>query len=184
MRILKEESILIVVDIQEKLEPVIFDFERIVYNSRIVIEGIKALEIPILVTEQYPKGLGPTVAPIVENLGEFYKPIEKKVFSVMDSKVFKERLNDSKAKNVILIGIQSDVCVLQSSIDLLENGFIPVVVEDCVSAKTLEEKRISLERIRTSGGVTTTSLSILFELCRSSESSGFKKISKLVTDGL
>ncbi len=179
MRILKENSILLVVDIQEKLAPVIFDFERFVRNCQKVIEGIIALNVPILITEQYPKGLGKTIPPIVQSLGDSYKPIEKKVFSAMEEENFVKELNRINSKNVILIGIQSDVCVLQTSMDLLSKGYTPIVVEDCVSAESLEDKRISLERIRFSSGIVTSSTSILFELCRSSESPAFKTISRL-----
>ncbi len=184
MRILKENAILVVVDIQEKLALAIYDFDNMVFNSRVVIEGIIAMKVPILVTEQYPKGLGPTVSPIVESLGEFYKPIEKKVFSSMDSEHFREKLKLSGAKQVILVGIQSDVCVMQTSMDLLEKGYLPIVVEDCVSAKSESDKRISIDRIRASGGIISSSMSILFELCRSADAPEFKTISKLVTDGV
>ena len=184
MRILKDNTILAVVDIQEKLAPAIFDFDKMVYNCRIVIEGIIALKIPVLVTEQYPKGLGRTVSPIVQSLGEFYKPIEKKAFSAMDDENFCKELRLRDSKKIILIGIQTDVCVLQTSMDLLEKGCIPIVIEDCVSAKNVEDKIVSIERIRSSGGIISSTTSILFELCRSSEAEEFKTISRLVTKGV
>ena len=122
MRILKENTIGLVIDIQERLFPHIYQYQELEKNSKILIEGLKALEIPIIVTQQYTKGLGPTIEPINLSLGN-YNHIEKMAFSCCDDNNFMSELNKSKKKNVIVIGIEAHVCVLQTSIDLIENDF-------------------------------------------------------------
>lgn len=179
MRILKENTVCVVIDIQERLFPHIYQHELLEKNSKILIEGLKALEIPIIVTQQYTKGLGPTIEPINQSLGE-YNHLEKMAFSCCDDEGFMQELKKMNKKNVIVLGIEAHVCVLQTTIDLLESDFNPVVIEDCVSSRTLNNKNIAIERMRQEGAVISTYESILFELCRYSGTEAFKTISKLV----
>jgi len=179
MRVLKEESIAVIIDIQERLFPLIFQHEWIEKNCKILIQGLKALEIPILVTQQYTKGLGNTIEPIRQAIGE-HKVWEKTSFSCFDDSAFSHELTMNHHKFVIIAGIESHVCVLQTAIDLLSNGFTPVIVEDCVSSRTENSKKVAMERLREEGAIITTCESLLFELCRYSGTPVFKAISNLV----
>jgi len=179
MRVLKEESAGLVVDIQERLFPHIYEHERIEKNTQILIEGLKILEVPVIVTEQYRKGLGLTI-PSISNALENYESIEKLSFSCCDNENFKAELERVNKKNVIIAGIETHVCVLQTVVDLIEAGYQPVVVDDCVSSRKERDKNIAIERMRQEGAIITSYESILFELARVSGTASFKAISKLV----
>jgi nicotinamidase-related amidase len=179
MRILRDQTAGLVIDIQEKLFPFISGNETLASNSGILIQGLQALNIPILVTEQYTKGLGPTIQPLHQYLaGE--QVIEKLAFSCCDDQPFMVKLSALDKKFIVITGIESHVCVLQTAIDLLEHNFIPVVVEDCVSSRNLNDKQMAIARMRRSGAVITTYESVLFELLRFSGTEEFKAISRLV----
>lgn len=179
MRILKENSAGLIIDIQERLFPFINENEQLTKNTRILIEGLRVLDVPLIVTQQYTKGLGTTIAPVAEVLGDF-EHLEKTAFSCCDDSDFNTALAAADRKFIIITGIEAHVCVLQTAIDLLEKNFIPVVVEDCVSSRRLNDKNIAIERMRREGAVITTYESILFELLRYSGTDQFKAISKLV----
>ncbi|HBL73587.1 MAG: hydrolase [Bacteroidetes bacterium GWF2_42_66] len=179
MRILKEESIALIVDIQERLVPAMAEQEILIDNCKILISGLQELAVPIVVTQQYTKGLGETVEEI-KSLITGLNPIEKRDFSCLDEPVVAEKLKNSGAKNVIICGIESHVCVLQTAIDLKEAGFVPVVVMDCTSSRNLDNVDLAAERFRYEGIMMTSSESVLFELTRSSRAPEFRAISKLV----
>ena len=179
MRILRDQTAGLVIDIQEKLFPFISGNDVLTRNSSILIQGLHAIHIPILVTEQYTKGLGPTIQPIQQFLAGAHV-IEKLAFSCCDEPAFMEKLEALNKKFIVITGIESHVCVLQTAIDLLERDYIPVVVEDCVSSRRLNDKEMAIYRMRRSGAVVTTYESVLFELLRFSGTDEFKAISKLV----
>jgi nicotinamidase-related amidase len=179
MRILREQTAGLVIDIQEKLFPFISGNELLARNSAILIQGLKALQIPMIVTEQYTRGLGLTIQPLQPLLQE-YGILEKLTFSCCDDQAFMERLNSLGKKFIVITGIESHVCVLQTAIDLLERNYIPVIVEDCVSSRNLNDKHLAIYRLRKEGAVITTYESVLFELLRYSGSEEFKSISRLV----
>ena len=180
MRILKNDTLAVVVDVQEKLFPHIHENEKVLANSLKLISGLQVLDIPIIVTEQYTKGLGKTLEPIVTLLKDQYQPIEKIDFSCCGSDEFLNLLKQHNKKNIILLGIETHVCVLQTALDLVENGYNPVIIDDCVSSRTLFDKNIALQRMRYEPCIISTVESILFELCRKAGSDTFKAISKLV----
>ena len=179
MRIFREQTAGLVIDIQERLFPHISGHEELAINSGILIKGLQALRIPILVTEQYTKGLGPTIQPI-QQLFDNAPPVEKLAFSCCDEPAFMQHLNDLKKKFIVITGIEAHVCVLQTTIDLLERNFIPVVIEDCISSRRLNDKAIAVRRMRSMGAIISTYESVLFELLRYSGTEEFKAISKLV----
>lgn len=179
MRILRENTIGLVIDIQERLVPVMEESEQFVENCIKLIQGLQILGLQLLVTQQYTKGLGETIEEIKSVISDF-KYIEKKDFSCYDEPAFAEKLDISGAKNVIICGIESHVCVLQTAIDLKEAGYTPVVVMDCVSSRSFDNVDLAMERFRHEGIMMTSCESILFELTRSAGASGFKEISKLV----
>lgn len=179
MRILKENAVGLVIDIQERLFPHIDQYEQLEKNVQILINGLKALEVPVLVTEQYKKGLGETIDSIAQLVDSDWHT-EKLAFSCCDEPKFAEELELSKKRHVIIAGIESHICVLQTAIDLKERGFQPVVIEDCVGSRSDANKRNAMERLRQEGVVVSCFESILFELCRYAGSEAFKTISKLV----
>lgn len=179
MRILKEETIGLVIDIQERLLPHIAANSELIKNTEILIRGLKVLELPLLVTEQYRRGLGPTL-PEIQQVIDNFLPMEKSSFSCCGDAGFMAELNKSGKKNVVICGIEAHVCVLQTVLDLIESGFQPVVIENCVSSRSALDKKIAIKRMRNEGAIISTYESILFELTRLSGTDTFKAISKLV----
>lgn len=179
MRIKKENAIGVVIDIQSRLYPFINDNNTLTRNNSILIEGLKILKVPIVVTQQYTKGLGETIPEIAEVLGE-YKHIEKTAFSCCDEPRFNENLALASKMYVIVTGIETHVCVMQTVNDLIASGYIPVVVQDCVGSRNTNDKDIAIERMRQGGAVITTYESILFELLKYSGTDQFREISRLV----
>jgi nicotinamidase-related amidase len=148
-------------------------------NCLKLIEGLQILSVPILITQQYSRGLGSTVPSVIQKFPEF-SYIEKISFSCWDEPVFKEQVTRSGKPYIILFGIESHVCVLQTCLDLLAAGLRPVVVEDSVSSRKPEDKRVAIERMKQEGAIITTMESILFELTRCAGNDIFKKISGIV----
>lgn len=178
--ITKENSCFLVIDYQSKLFPHIDQFHSLEMNTLKLIEGMKALNLPIIVTEQYPKGIGATIPSIQTALGDSYQPIEKLAFSCCGEDVFMKELKSLGKRNVIICGIEAHVCVFQTCQDLHEYGYQPVLIEDCVSSRKPNDKKVAVERMRQNGVVVTTYESILFELCKISGTPVFKEISRIV----
>ncbi len=180
MRILKDKTIAVVVDIQERLFPHIYEHEQLKKNIEILVDGLKVLEIPMMVTEQYKKGLGETIESIAEKIKE-YPAYEKTAFSCCDDATFSHKLEEGSYKKfVILFGIEAHICLMQTAIDLKAEGHHPVIIEDCVGSRNPENKRIAINRMLQEGITVTSYESILFELCRFAGNDTFKAISKLV----
>jgi nicotinamidase-related amidase len=179
MRILKENTIGLIIDFQERLCPAMYENEKLLNTTKILVEGLQQLDIPLLITQQYTKGLGETI-PEIKSIISSFEPIEKSAFSCCDEPTLIQKLSELNAKNVIIIGIESHVCVLQTAVDLKETGYNPIVVMDCVSSRKPESIEAAKERFRFEGIMMTSMESILFELTRSSKDEGFRAISKLV----
>jgi len=179
MRITKENTVALIIDIQERLVPAMYEKEILIKNCSILVEGLTALNIPMLVTQQYTKGLGETAEEIKAVIPDFAF-IEKRDFSCCDEPVVLEKLESLNAKNIIICGIESHVCVLQTAVDLKAAGYNPVVVMDCVSSRVPQSIELAKERFRYEGILMTSYESILFELTRSSAAPEFRAISKLV----
>lgn len=179
MRILPEETCCVVVDIQEKFMPVIAEAKEMVSRCERLLRGLGILEIPVMVTAQYVKGLGLNLPEIRAAAGteEF---CDKKSFSVYGDAAAREKLASFGRKNVILCGIEAHICVLQSVIDLKAAGYQPVLVWDCVSSRRIRDKEIALLRAQAEGAIVTGSESLLFELTGSAEHPCFRQISALV----
>jgi nicotinamidase-related amidase len=179
MRILKDECVGLVIDIQEKLFPVVDEKDDFLNNSKRLILGIQELGVPIITTQQYSKGLGETLNDISILINHF-NPIEKISFSCYDEPGFVEDLENSDKKIVIICGIEAHVCVLQTAVDLKAAGYVPVVVYDCISSRSKSNKILALERFRYENIIVASLESILFELTRSASAPAFKSISKIV----
>ena len=179
MRIKREDCTGLIIDIQEKLYPVVAEKEAFLTNCKKLIEGLQVLGVPLVVTQQYSKGLGATLSEI-SSLLEPFNSIEKSSFSCLDEPTYVDYLEKSGKTNVLICGIESHVCVLQTAVDLREKGYQPIVISDCISSRQLSEKQVALKRFDLEGIRVSTVESILFELTRSASSTEFKAISKLV----
>ncbi len=171
--------VMVVVDVQEKLIPHIWEKEKIIRNIQMFIKGLKILNVPILLTEQYPEGLGKTIPRIREILSDV-PPISKMTFDCCGNKNFMERINGLKRKQVLLCGIETHVCIYQTAIGLKSEGYEVQVIADGVSSRTEGNKEIALQRMRDSGIGTTSVETVLFELLKTAEGKEFKEILKLV----
>jgi nicotinamidase-related amidase len=179
MRLKKNDTVALVIDIQKRLLPHMSGHVEMMKHIGILLEGMKVLQVPVLLTEQYRKGLGETVQGVREHL-ENFEPMEKMTFSCCDDNTFALALETHAKKNVVICGIETHVCVLQTTVDLLEKGYQPVVIEDCTSSRTPGDKAIAIERMRQEGAIISSYESVLFELARISGTPDFKAISKLV----
>lgn len=179
MRIRKEEALALVVDIQEKLCGHIYNHDVLLKNTTLLLQGLKALDVPCIINEQYKKGLGNTVEAI-ETLVCEDAHFEKVSFSCVDNPETKEAIEAQQKKYAILMGMETHVCVLQTSLDLLTLGMQPVVVVDAVGSRKEADHEVALQRLAHAGVILTSYESILFELCQSAKNPAFKTISQLV----
>jgi nicotinamidase-related amidase len=176
-----ETSRLLIVDVQEKLLPQIPVAERLVHNCRRLLDGAKIVRVPAFGTEQYPKGLGHTKAELAERLG----PLPEKVcFSCVPALGWgaAAELTDDRDQ-IIVAGMETHVCVLQTVLDLIAGGFRVFVPADAVASRSEMDWRIALERMASSGATITTVESVLFEWCKQAGTPVFKEIQKLIIEG-
>lgn len=175
----KDNTILLIVDIQERLATVMTEKDQVVRNNLHLVELMKMLDIPIVVTEQYPKGLGPTVAGIREAL-PYYRPIEKMTFDCCGQPAFLEELKKHNKRTIILTGMETHICVLQTCAGLLQNGFDVHLVQDAVCSRTKENWKTGVEFMRDAGAIVTCTETVLFQLLKAAGTGEFKKISKMI----
>ncbi len=181
MRILREQTVGLLVDVQERLFPHMHEKEHLLGRIQTLFAGLEVLQIPHLATEQYKRGLGETIPELAGYAAAAVEgPIEKLAFSCYDDEVFAAALRNTGRKTVIIAGIESHVCVSQTSLDLLAAGYHPVVIADAASSRKLSDKETALARLRHAGVTVTSVEAILFELCRVSRTDEFKAISALV----
>jgi nicotinamidase-related amidase len=179
MRILTADTQVLVVDVQERLLPAMADSQGLLERTIKLLTGMDLFGVPFTVSEQYPKGLGPTV-PELATLLAGHAVLPKLSFSCWEDAALNAALSASGRKTVVLVGIEAHVCVLQTALDLAAAGYQPVVVADAVASRHPTDKDLALERLRQEGILVTGLESLLFELCRSAENPGFKALSKLV----
>jgi nicotinamidase-related amidase len=173
-------AVLLIVDLQEKFQPTIHNFDEIIARTSIVIQAAKLLRIPILVAEQYPQRLGATVAPIKAVLPADVVPMDKTIFSSCGSAALVERLRALGRKQVMLCGIETHVCMNQTAHDLLADGYQVHVLADCTSARTAADREAGMAKMHRSGAFPSTSEMAIFELLRDSKHEHFKAISQLI----
>lgn len=174
-----DNTLLLVIDVQGKLADLVWRSERLRDNIRILIEGMRILEVPMLATEQYPKGLGHTVEPIAAALGDA-PVIEKDSFSCCGEFNFEIKLNELHKTDIMVCGIETHVCVYQTTRDLLNLGYNVHLVTDAVSSRTEDNWKLGIEKCKTLGAKMTGMEMALFEMLRKSGTDEFKAISKLV----
>ncbi len=181
-RLVRERTALLVVDIQERLcaamDPQRLDGVR--RNTVILLESAKVLGLPILVTEQYPKGIGPTLSDIAAAFPEGQSVIEKVCFSCADSDAFMESLRASGRDQLLLTGMETHVCVFQTARDLARGGFTPFVVEDAVISRTVRNESIGLGLMAQAGATRTSTEAAIFDLLGRAGTPEFKSIAPLI----
>jgi len=176
------DSVLVIVDIQQRLLPVMpaAGSEHMLRNVRILAESAARLAVPILVTEQYPSGLGPTVAPVLEAMPPAVPRIAKTCFSCSASPEFTAALAACFRSQIVLAGMEAHVCVLQSAMELRAAGREVWVAEDACCARNPANLRNAMDRMRSAGVVITNTESVVFEWLRDARHDHFKAISALV----
>lgn len=179
MRILAKDTMAIVIDYQERLMPAVFESTAIIERATVLLKGLNLLEIPVIVTRQYPKGLGDTVEEI-RLLTDGSAVYDKLAFSCYDDEKIKAVVDESQKKNVILLGIEAHVCVAQTMVDLCEAGYNVIYVTDCISSRKKSDRKLAQKRAKFEGAVLASTESILFELTRTAGTAQFKGISALV----
>ncbi|MFC2005817.1 hydrolase [Chloroflexota bacterium] len=172
-------TVLIVIDVQEKLSRVIYQRENLISNLQKMIQGIQVLEVPIIVTEQYPQGLGPTIQEISSLLTNI-QPIPKVSFSCYGDEKFLHKFESLHRKQVLVCGIESHVCVYQTVSDLVSAGCETQLVTDAISSRTPENRQIGFDMMNQIGAHLTSTEAVLFELLRVAGGEKFKKISQIV----
>ncbi len=178
----RDEAILVAVDFQGKLLPSIHKSEALIARTIRLIQGARLLGLPILVTEQYPKGVGPTHPEIVVALGSHYRPIQKMAMSCMGEPQFVTALQASGRKQVLLSGIEAHVCVHQTASDLLAAGYEVHWMSDCVSSRVKQDAKLARRRARQMGCQLSGHELAIFELLRVAGTPEFKEWIRVVHD--
>jgi nicotinamidase-related amidase len=175
-----DKAAVVVVDLQEAFREPILEFDKIAARTAVVVQAAKLLDLPVLVTEQYPQKLGATVPEIKSVLPAGVAIVDKREFSCCGASVFIEQLERLRRKQVMLCGIESHVCMSQTAHDLLARGYQVHVLEDCTSSRAPQNREIGLAKMRRSGALPSSSEMALFELMVDSRHEHFRAISKLV----
>lgn len=179
----REAAVLVVVDVQERLVPAIDKdlYTRSLGNLKVVIEAAGTMGLPIVLTEQYPKGLGRTVPDVLRALeGKAYERIEKISFSCARDKTFLDAMAKTRRRQVVLIGMETHVCVYQTSVDLINAGYEVFVLDDAVSSRFLHNYHSGIRALRDAGAVVVSTETAVFQLMKAAGTPEFKKISSLI----
>jgi nicotinamidase-related amidase len=181
-RLQRSEALLVVIDVQEKLMPVIDRAADVLRNVERLVRGCHVLDVPALLTEQYVKGLGPTVEPVRRAFEETsgYRPVEKMCFSAKGAGEFVAEMRGLKKKQVLVAGVETHVCVYQTVSDLLGKGYDVTLIADAVSSRAPENKAVALQRMTADGAKLSSTEMVLFELLGVSGTDEFRAIAKLV----
>jgi nicotinamidase-related amidase len=174
-------SRLLIVDVQDKLLPPIPTAARLVHNCRRLIDGAKIVSVPVVGTEQYPQGLGPTTADLASRIGP---RLDKVIFSCAPVLAWGQAgdANDDRDQ-VVVAGMETHVCIMQTVLDLIAAGFRVYIPVDAVGSRGELDARIALDRMASSGATLTTVESVLFEWCERAGTPEFKQIQKLIIEG-
>jgi len=174
-----DNSVLLVIDVQGKLSRMVHQEEKVIDNIQRLIKGMKIFDIPIIVTEQYPEGLGTTISEIAGLLPDT-KRLPKISFSCCGDSNILQELKALDRKQVLVSGIESHVCVYQTVVDLVKFGYLVYVVTDAVSSRTEENRRIAFYLMDKAGATLTSTETVLFELLKIARGDKFKAINRIV----
>jgi nicotinamidase-related amidase len=174
------QTAIVIIDMQESFRNVIGDFAEVSERIAIVVQAARSLGAPLIVTEQYPKGLGRTAREILETLPEGQEFIEKTAFSSCGALEFADKLDQVGAKQIIICGIEAHICVNQTTHDLLARGFQVHLLTDCITARFPINKQVGLNKMVQSGAFPSSTEMALFELMRDAKHEQFKTIQRLI----
>ncbi len=180
----RRESLLVVIDVQERYLPHLFEGERVVEGTRRLIEAAKIVGVPLLLTEQYPRGIGPTAPALRAALPEGAEPIQKMTLSCLGTSDFASRLRSSGRRQVLVAGIEAHACVNQTVHDLLAAGYETYIAVDALSSRFRRDYEIAVERLVLAGAIACTVESALLEWVRTAESPEFQPVRALIRDPL
>jgi len=182
MALARDQSALVVIDVQERLFPAMDadHREEVMRNLKVLAATAQRLGLPTLATEQYPKGLGHTLPEMKAALPAGLEPMEKVAFSCWAVESFRTRLAASGKRQILLGGIEAHVCVLMSALDLLGAGFAVHVVADAVTSRTQANWRLAMDYLRQAGAVVTTTETALFQLLGQADSDAFRELARLI----
>ena len=181
MLIDRNDSTLLLIDIQEKLIKKIFDFKSVIEHSKKIVDIFNFLKLPIVYSEQYPKGLGKTINPIDDQLKKIKAlKIEKTSFSCISNKKDTEIREIFPKNQIIICGIETHICILQTSIDLYNKGYEVFVITEAVSSRDERHKRLAFDRLIKNGISLINFEMLVFELIRDSKDKSFKELSKYI----
>ena len=169
----------VLLDVQEKLMPVMERKERVTENILRLLHLSKLYDLPVVLTEQYPKWLGSTLSELKEALSS-YDPIEKLCFNCCDDDTFNTRLGSEDLTNIILMGVESHICIFMTCISLLEKGYKIHVPQDAVDSRTDENWRIGLELMRGAGARITSTENIVYQILKKAGTKEFKEMLKRI----
>ena len=176
--LLEEETLLLVVDVQEKLIKNIKDYQLIIFNIKKLLDTCKLLNVRVAITEQNPLKLGKTIETIIEN--NDYPKFEKMEFSCSKIKNFINYISEYNFKNIIVCGIESHICILQTCIDLLQKDLNILIPRDAIGSRYEIDNDTAFLRLILSGAVASTTESLICELCKTSSRKEFKEVSKIL----
>jgi nicotinamidase-related amidase len=181
-RLEPQTTAILVVDVQEKLAAAMpaDRFAAVVKNVGILLDTAKALGVPVLVSEQYPKGLGPTVQPIVDKLEPHHVRHAKHTFDAVSDLTIARALSDLQPRAVVVAGMEAHVCVFQTARELVKRGYETYVVSDAVSSRTEENRAVGLALCERAGAVLTATETVAFDLLERAGTDAFKAVSKLL----
>jgi len=179
--LISKDTLLLVIDVQGKLASAVFESELVEKNIGKLIRACRIFDVPVLVTEQYPKGLGSTIQSVRELAGEV-QPVEKITFSCCGSEEFMKRLRAFGRNDILVVGMETHVCVYQTAVDLLEFGYNVHLVTDAVSSRSVENRQIGIRCIEKAGASLTSTEMAVFELLRIAAGDTFKAISAIVKE--
>jgi nicotinamidase-related amidase len=179
MKLKNDRSILVIIDVQTKLLSVMYNYPLLLENLKKLIRGAQVLDIPIIYTEQYPKGLGETHPEIACLLTEI-EPIAKMAFSCCSENKFIDELHRINRDQVIICGIESHICVYQTCRDLIDKKYEVHLVNDCISSRKLENTELTVSKLQLYGVYPTSVEMALFEMLKDASNDAFKQISKIV----
>jgi nicotinamidase-related amidase len=174
----RNKTAFVLVDIQEKFIPVIDGIEQVISNANILVKAAGILKVPLIVTEQYPKGLGKTSNKVT--FLQHAHLIEKVEFSCFACEEFARKIRELKINSIVLFGIEAHVCILQTALDALSNELETHVVSDAIASRTQDNKKIAIERMRQSGVFIVSTEMILFQLLGKAGGEEFNLISSLI----
>lgn len=179
MKCTTEQSMALLIDVQDRLVPALHKGEKMVRQCAKLIQGLNTIGVPILVARQYPKGLGDTVAELREVL-RVHEPLDKLSFSVCGEEENNKAIRETGRNTILIFGAEAHVCVLQTVLDLISQGYRVVLVCDCISSRSSYDMEMALRRAKQEGARLSTMEAVLFELLQRAGSDQFKAVSKLV----